>query len=149
MDRGELEAALTRASQAERAKGFDLSQAPLQRVRLIRLDESRYWLIWTHHHILLDGWSSARLVAEILQHERGNRLPAVQGRYRDYIGWLQRQDRDASAMFWRSALAELDEPGFLAETLGGPAASGASGHGSLRSASQRRYDCETASVCQA
>ena len=131
MDRGELEAALTRASQAERAKGFDLSQAPLQRVRLIRLDESRYWLIWTHHHILLDGWSSARLVAEILQHERGNRLPAVQGRYRDYIGWLQRQDRDASAMFWRSALAELDEPGFLAETLGGPAASGASGHGSF------------------
>ena len=131
MDRGELEAALARASQAERAKGFDLSQAPLQRVRLIRLDESRYWLIWTHHHILLDGWSSARLVAEILQHERGNRLPAVQGRYRDYIGWLQRQDRDASAMFWRSALAELDEPGFLAETLGGPAASGASGHGSF------------------
>ena len=119
------------ASQAERAKGFDLSQAPLQRVRLIRLDESRHWLIWTHHHILLDGWSSARLVAEILQHERGNRLPAVQGRYRDYIGWLQRQDRDASASFWRSALAELDEPGFLADTLGGPAANGASGHGSL------------------
>ncbi|WP_245322599.1 non-ribosomal peptide synthetase, partial [Bradyrhizobium valentinum] len=131
MDRGELEAALTRASQAERARGFDLSQAPLQRVRLIRLDESRHWLIWTHHHILLDGWSSARLVAEILQHERGNRLPAVQGHYRDYIGWLQRQDRDASAAFWRSALAELEEPGFLADTLGEPAATGVSGHGSF------------------
>ncbi|ANW03875.1 non-ribosomal peptide synthetase [Bradyrhizobium icense] len=131
MDCGELDAALAKASQAERAKGFDLSQAPLQRVRLIRLDESRHWLIWTHHHILLDGWSSARLVAEILQHERGHRLPAVQGRYRDYIAWLQRQDRDASATFWRTALAELDEPGFLAETLGGPAATGASGHGSL------------------
>ncbi|MCK1637526.1 non-ribosomal peptide synthase/polyketide synthase [Bradyrhizobium sp. 157] len=131
MDCSELEAALARASQAERAKGFDLSQAPLQRVRLIRLDESRHWLIWTHHHILLDGWSSARLVAEILQHERGYRLPAVQGRYRDYIAWLQRQDREASATFWRTALAELDEPGFLADRLGGPAATGASGHGSL------------------
>ena len=131
MDRGELEAALARVSQAERAKGFDLSQAPLQRVRLIRLDENRHWLIWTHHHILLDGWSSARLVAEILQHERGDRLPAIHGRYRDYIGWLQKQDRDASASFWRSALAELDEPGFLADTLGGPATTGASGHGSL------------------
>ncbi|MEH2532306.1 amino acid adenylation domain-containing protein/non-ribosomal peptide synthase protein (TIGR01720 family) [Bradyrhizobium sp. AZCC 1614] len=131
MDRGELEAALAKASRAERARGFDLSQAPLQRVRLIRLDENRHWLIWTHHHILLDGWSSARLVAEILQHERGHRLPAVQGRYRDYIAWLQRQDRDASATFWRTALAELDEPGFLADTLGGPAAAGASGHGSL------------------
>ncbi|MDE5457022.1 amino acid adenylation domain-containing protein [Bradyrhizobium sp. CSA112] len=131
MDRGELEAALARASLAERARGFDLSQAPLQRVRLIRLDQSRHWLIWTHHHILLDGWSSTRLVAEILQHERGNRLPAVQGRYRDYIGWLQRQDRDASAAFWRSALAELEEPGFLAGTVGEPAATGVSGHGSF------------------
>ena len=64
MDRGELESALAQASQAERAEGFDLSHAPLQRVRLIKLDEGRYWLIWTHHHILLDGWSSARLVAE-------------------------------------------------------------------------------------
>ncbi|MBR1212272.1 non-ribosomal peptide synthase/polyketide synthase [Bradyrhizobium sp. JYMT SZCCT0180] len=131
MDRGELEAALAQASQAERAEGFDLSHAPLQRVRLIRLGEDRYWLIWTHHHILLDGWSSARLVAEILQHERGNRLPAVRGRYRDYIGWLQRQDRDVSAAFWRTALAELDEPSFLADVLGGPASTGTSGHGSL------------------
>ncbi|KRR11249.1 non-ribosomal peptide synthetase [Bradyrhizobium jicamae] len=131
MDRSEFEAALARAAQAERAKGFDLAQAPLQRVRLIRLDESRHWLIWTHHHILLDGWSSARLMAEILQHERGGRLPPVQGRYRDYIDWLQKQDRDAAASFWRSALSELDEPGFLADTLGGPATIGASGHGSL------------------
>ncbi|WP_156434823.1 non-ribosomal peptide synthetase, partial [Bradyrhizobium lablabi] len=130
MDRSEFEAALARAAQAERAKGFDLAQAPLQRVRLIRLDENRHWLIWTHHHILLDGWSSARLMAEILQHERGGRLPPVQGRYRDYIDWLQKQDRDASASFWRSALSELDEPGFLADTLGGPA-TGGSGHGSL------------------
>ncbi|MBR1143098.1 non-ribosomal peptide synthase/polyketide synthase [Bradyrhizobium sp. AUGA SZCCT0431] len=131
MDRSELEAALALASQAERAEGFDLSHAPLQRVRLIRLGEDRHWLIWTHHHILLDGWSSARLVAEILQHERGSRLPAVHGRYRDYIGWLQRQDREASAAFWRTALAELDEPTFLADVLGGPSSTGASGHGSL------------------
>ncbi|QHO75456.1 non-ribosomal peptide synthetase [Bradyrhizobium sp. CCBAU 051011] len=131
MDQNEREAALARAAQAERARGFDLAQAPLQRVRLIRLDESRHWLIWTHHHILLDGWSSARLMAEILQHERGGRLSPVRGRYRDYIDWLQKQDRDASATFWRSAMAELDEPSFLADTLGGPATAGASGHGSL------------------
>ncbi|MBR1233998.1 non-ribosomal peptide synthase/polyketide synthase, partial [Bradyrhizobium sp. AUGA SZCCT0182] len=131
MDRSELEAALALASQAERAEGFDLSDAPLQRVRLIRLEEGRHWLIWTHHHILLDGWSSARLMAEILQRERGGRLPAVHGRYRDYIGWLQRQDRDASAAFWRTALAELDEPSFVANVLGGPSSTGAAGHGSL------------------
>ncbi|CAN7202807.1 non-ribosomal peptide synthase/polyketide synthase [Bradyrhizobium sp. LjRoot220] len=131
MERSELEVELALASQAERAQGFDLSHAPLQRVRLIRLGEGRHWLIWTHHHILLDGWSSARLVAEILQHERGSRLPAVRGHYRDYIGWLQRQDREVSAAFWRGGLAELDEPTFLADMLGGPSSTGASGHGSL------------------
>ncbi|MCA1359979.1 non-ribosomal peptide synthase/polyketide synthase [Bradyrhizobium sp. IC3069] len=130
MEEEELRVALAGIAQAERTRAFDLSQAPLQRVRLIRLDEARHWLIWTHHHILLDGWSAARLMAEILQHERGARLSAVKGRYRDYIAWLQRQDRDASASFWRSALAELDEPSFLADTLGRPAANGASGHGS-------------------
>ncbi|MBH5386164.1 non-ribosomal peptide synthase/polyketide synthase [Bradyrhizobium diversitatis] len=130
-DDEELRAALARAAQAERARAFDLSQAPLQRVRLIRLDETRHWLIWTHHHILLDGWSAARLMAEILQHERGERLPAVRGRYRDYIQWLQKQDRESSTSFWRTALAELDEPSVLAATLGGPAIKGASGHGSL------------------
>ncbi|AMA57435.1 non-ribosomal peptide synthetase [Bradyrhizobium sp. CCGE-LA001] len=131
MDDEEFRTALAGVAQAERARAFDLSQAPLQRVRLIRLDEARHWLIWTHHHILLDGWSAARLMAEILQHERGERLPAVRGRYRDYIAWLQRQDPEASASFWRSALAELDEPSFLADTLGGPATKGAPGHGSL------------------
>ncbi|MBR0962440.1 non-ribosomal peptide synthetase, partial [Bradyrhizobium japonicum] len=131
MDDEELRAALAGIAQAERARAFDLSQAPLQRVRLIRLDETRHWLIWTHHHILLDGWSAARLMAEILQHERGERLPPVRGRYRDYIAWLQTQDRDASAAFWRSALAELEEPSFLADTLGGPVTTDPAGHGSL------------------
>ncbi|WP_271537163.1 non-ribosomal peptide synthetase, partial [Bradyrhizobium sp. CCBAU 45321] len=130
MEEEEVRAALAGIAQAERTRAFDLSQAPLQRVRLIRLDDARHWLIWTHHHILLDGWSAARLMAEILQHERGARLPAVKGRYRDYIAWLQGQDREASTSFWRSALAELDEPSFLADTLGEPAANGASGHGS-------------------
>ena len=102
----ELDAALAEVSRREREKGFDLSRPPLQRVRLIRLDEDRHWLIWTHHHILLDGWSSARLIAEVLQHEGGGRLPAVQGRYRDYIGWLQgrimREPRRSGAMRWQS-----------------------------------------------
>ncbi len=131
MDDEGLRAALARVSQAERARAFDLAQAPLQRVRLVRLDDARHWLIWTHHHILLDGWSAARLMAEILQHERGERLPAVAGRYRDYIEWLQKQDRAASTVFWRTALAELEESSFLADALGGPATGGASGHGSL------------------
>ncbi|WP_315833220.1 non-ribosomal peptide synthetase [Bradyrhizobium prioriisuperbiae] len=131
LDRPELDAALAEASRAERAQGFDLSQPPLQRVRLIHLGDNNHWLIWTYHHVLLDGWSSARLVAEVLQHEGGETLPAVQGRYRDYIGWLEARDRDASAKFWRDALAALEQPSLLADALERPADGQRSGHGSL------------------
>ncbi|MDQ8728327.1 non-ribosomal peptide synthetase [Bradyrhizobium sp. LHD-71] len=112
----ELDAALADVSRRERATGFDVSRPPLQRVRLIRLGEHRHWLIWTHHHIVLDGWSSARLVAQVLQHVNGVRLPAVQGSYRDYIAWLKGRER-ASSAFWPAALVALEAPTFLADAL--------------------------------
>ncbi|MDI7110803.1 condensation domain-containing protein [Pseudomonas aeruginosa] len=48
----------------ERRKGFDLGQPPLQRGRLPRLGEDRYQLIWTNHHMLIDGWSTSQLFGE-------------------------------------------------------------------------------------
>ncbi|MGJ5176283.1 amino acid adenylation domain-containing protein [Bradyrhizobium oligotrophicum] len=111
----DLDAALVEVGQRERALGFDVTRPPLQRLRLIRLDDSRLWLIWTHHHIVLDGWSSARLLADVLQRAGGSTAPAPQGRYRDYIAWLQTQDRIAATDFWRSALSDLGEPTLLAD----------------------------------
>ncbi|WOH53418.1 non-ribosomal peptide synthetase [Bradyrhizobium sp. sBnM-33] len=124
--RAELDAALADASRRERENGFDVSQSPLQRVRLIRLDDKRHWLIWTHHHIFVDGWSSARLVAEVLQHVSGGTLPAVQGSYRDYIAWLQGRDHAGAEKFWRDALAGLEAPILLANA---PVTNNASGEG--------------------
>jgi amino acid adenylation domain-containing protein/non-ribosomal peptide synthase protein (TIGR01720 family) len=128
----DLAAALADASRREREQGFDIRLPPLQRLRLIRLDDNRLWLIWTHHHIVLDGWSSARLLAEILQHANGGRLPAVQGCCRDYIAWLQTRDREVSAAFWREALLGLETPTSLTDALRSRrAASGMTGHARL------------------
>ncbi|CCD96147.1 putative Non-ribosomal peptide synthase:Amino acid adenylation (modular protein) [Bradyrhizobium sp. ORS 375] len=113
----DLDAALTEAGQHERALAFDVTQPPLQRLRLIRLDDDRLWMIWTHHHLLVDGWSSARLLAEVLKRAAG-RTPAIsQARYRDYIAWLQMQDRSRATQFWRNALGDLAEPTLLADAL--------------------------------
>ncbi|KRR25686.1 non-ribosomal peptide synthetase [Bradyrhizobium lablabi] len=130
-ERAGLDAALAEVSRRERAQGFDVAQPPLQRVRLIRLDDERHWLIWTHHHIFVDGWSSARLVAEVLQHVNGSSLPAVQGSYRDYIAWLQGRDHAGAEKFWRDALAGLETPTLLANTLATSRTSEAEGHGSI------------------
>ena len=50
---------------AERARDFDLSQAPLMRLAVIRSDEDAYQFIKTYHYLLLDGWSRALLWKEI------------------------------------------------------------------------------------
>lgn len=127
----ELDAALAAISRHDREKGFDISQPPLQRIRLIRLDDNRHWLIWTHHHIFVDGWSSARLVAEVLQQVSGDSLPAVQGSYCDYIAWLQGRDHESAERFWRTALSGLDTPTLLANTLATRKTSKAEGHATI------------------
>ena len=42
----------------DRQRGFELSKGPLTRITLIRAAEHTYELIWSFHHLLLDGWSA-------------------------------------------------------------------------------------------
>ncbi|MCJ0657078.1 non-ribosomal peptide synthase/polyketide synthase [Pseudomonas aeruginosa] len=105
-----LAEALDELAASERRRGFELEQAPLLRLVLVRMDEERYHLIYTHHHILLDGWSSAQLLGEVLARYTGEQAERTGGRYRDYITWLQAQDKRVSEAFWKEQLAELLEP---------------------------------------
>ncbi|WP_316159141.1 MULTISPECIES: non-ribosomal peptide synthetase [unclassified Bradyrhizobium] len=128
----DIEAALAEAAGRERELGFDITRPPLQRLRLIRLGDDRLWLIWTHHHIVIDGWSSARLLADVLQQIGGAAPSAAQASYRDYIAWLQTRDHAAAVDFWRETLRGFDEPTPLADALrASRAIDAASGHGRL------------------
>ncbi|EPG8301435.1 non-ribosomal peptide synthase/polyketide synthase [Pseudomonas aeruginosa] len=112
-----LAEALDELAASERRRGFELEQAPLLRLVLVRMDEERYHLIYTHHHILLDGWSSAQLLGEVLARYTGEQAERTGGRYRDYITWLQAQDKRVSEAFWKEQLAELLEPTRLAQAV--------------------------------
>jgi len=119
----------------DRARGFELERAPLMRVTLIARHDGATEFIWTKHHLLLDGWSSAGLLQEVLEHYRAaseGRRPAlpVPGRYRDYLAWLQRQPQAAAESYWRAQLARLSGPLQLAETLPPPDVA-ERGHGAL------------------
>ena len=50
----------------DRLKPFDLLTPPLMRLTLIRVEENSWYFINSHHHILLDGWSVALLLREVL-----------------------------------------------------------------------------------
>ncbi|MBI7180995.1 amino acid adenylation domain-containing protein, partial [Pseudomonas aeruginosa] len=103
-----------RQAEAEREAGFDPARAPLQRLVLVPLANGRMHLIYTYHHILMDGWSNAQLLAEVLQRYAGQEVAAPVGRYRDYIGWLQSRDAKATESFWHDRLASLEMPTRLA-----------------------------------
>ena len=100
----------------ERARRFDLAKPPLLRYLLVRWSQDRYRLLVTNHHILLDGWSKQLLVREFTALHGGEHptaLPPAPA-YRDYLAWLERQDRTAAGAAWRDALSDADEPTLLA-----------------------------------
>ena len=111
------ENALDELAENELAQGFDLATPPLMRLVLVRVSQDTYHFIWTRHHLLLDGWSTSRLISEVLSHYAGQPLPRQQGRYRDYIAWLQRRDENASAAYWQNRLKPLEEPTRLTAAL--------------------------------
>ncbi|MGH8387042.1 MAG: amino acid adenylation domain-containing protein [Pseudomonas sp.] len=128
-ERTDTEQALRKLAEAEQAKGFDLSCPPLMRFVLVRLSEERHQMIWVYHHLLLDGWSASRLLGEMLRLYHHDSLPALTGRYADYIAWLQRQDAAQAEGFWRERLALLEAPTILAKASG----AAGSGHGVMYS----------------
>ncbi|HZO71111.1 MAG TPA: amino acid adenylation domain-containing protein, partial [Ktedonobacteraceae bacterium] len=115
--------------QLDLLREFDLSRAPLMRLTLFLLAPDRYHFLWTHHHILLDGWSVALLLEEIsisytaLQQGREPALPRPP-LYRDYITWLQKQNLAEAELFWRRHLTGFVSPtpliGNVAEKVSQP-----------------------------
>ncbi|MFD4181659.1 amino acid adenylation domain-containing protein, partial [Rhodococcus sp. NPDC058514] len=117
LDPAERSEELTRVMDADRAAGFDMSQAPLLRMLFIAMEVGQYRLVITNHHILLDGWSTPLLVEELLTLYGANAdlsaLPAARS-FRDYLAWLARHPTEDSLAAWTTAFAGLDEATVLA-----------------------------------
>ncbi|MFG1363950.1 amino acid adenylation domain-containing protein [Xanthobacter versatilis] len=111
--------ALDAIAQNDRARGFALDAAPLMRIRLVPLGADGHHFIWTAHHLLLDGWSSARLMAEVLADYAGAAVPPPPARFRDHVAALAAPRADGEA-FWRPRLARLEEPSLLASATRAP-----------------------------
>jgi amino acid adenylation domain-containing protein/non-ribosomal peptide synthase protein (TIGR01720 family) len=112
-------AELSRLLAEDRRYGFDPARAPLLRLALCRVGAEAHRFLFSHHHLLLDGWSLALLLKEVFTRyaalSRGAAPPfAPARRYADYVAWWQRQDAAAAEAFWRGALAGFRAPTPLA-----------------------------------
>ncbi|VVP22676.1 Linear gramicidin synthase subunit B [Pseudomonas fluorescens] len=128
-DRSDLPQALRDLELAQRQQGFDLHAAPLLRLVVVRVAAERYQLIYTSHHILMDGWSNSQLLGEVLQRYHGQAPVMGAGRYRDYIEWLARQDAQVTENFWKGQLADFETPTYLADAVARSADTTVAGQG--------------------
>jgi len=101
--------------ETDRKRSFDFLDAPLMRLTLIRMNDDSCHFIWSHHHILMDGWSAMTITREVFAlyeaFARGEELQLPHTlTYRDYIAWLRQQDLEEAKSFWRQTLAGFTSP---------------------------------------
>ncbi|MCI3933797.1 non-ribosomal peptide synthetase [Streptomyces sp. AN091965] len=112
----EREEQLKRFLAAEHGTRFEAATAPLVRMSLIKLDDDAWELVFTAHHALFDGWSIPLLMQDLMRlyGSAGDATDLGKPRnYRDFLAWLSRQDKDATARAWAEELQGVDEPTLL------------------------------------
>jgi amino acid adenylation domain-containing protein len=115
LPRAEREARAQWLVQDEVQTPFDLSNGPLIRARLLRLDANEHIVLFTLHHIVSDGWSMGVLVREVATlyaayvQNLPSPLPELAVQYADFARW-QRQWLSGDVLskqidYWRAQLA--------------------------------------------
>ncbi|QDV10111.1 Linear gramicidin synthase subunit D [Planctomycetes bacterium Poly30] len=100
--------------EVDRRRGLALEAAPVMRLTLVPGGGHRHRLVWTFHHIALDGWSMRVVLREVFQRYEGTPPEAPAPSHETFVDWLAtRSDEDALA-FWRAHLSGFDEPTRLA-----------------------------------
>jgi len=100
--------------QSDRLRTFDLSNDVLMRISILQLQDNRWQIIWSHHHILLDGWSYGLILQEFLSiyqttcRSQQATLPTATP-FSEYIRWLDSQDKKRASEHWQQRLMDFDQ----------------------------------------
>ncbi|MBB3815686.1 amino acid adenylation domain-containing protein, partial [Xanthomonas arboricola] len=102
---------LAQANAQEKTRPFDLKCPSLLRVDLFRLGPARHQLNLSCPHAILDGWSAASLMTELVrEHRRGSADPSAETttlRYADFVALEQAAlQSEANRAFWQDRLLE-------------------------------------------
>ncbi len=121
----------------DRHCGFKLDKAPLMRLQVFCKPSSDPFLVWTTHHIILDGRSRLIVLREVfdaydeLQNGRPPDHPCAPSYY-TYARWLSNQDWPSTGSYWKGVFDGFSErtplPGELSQSTGGSNGSGYANH---------------------
>ncbi|MBL3657518.1 non-ribosomal peptide synthetase/type I polyketide synthase [Fulvivirga sediminis] len=101
---------ISRIKETDKEVPFDLSQEPLVRVYLLKIEDEKYEFIWSHHHIIIDGWCVGIIFSELFRIYYGlceskpiQLLPAPS--YAHYQDWLNTRNKDRARAYWKELLS--------------------------------------------
>ena len=95
---------LLQTREADRTKHFDLAAGQLLRITLVRTRNDEWQMLWSTHHLLVDGWSWPVIFGELAKFYTGKSdLPKPRS-YRDYMAWTLARSNDDAQNFWREYL---------------------------------------------
>ena len=99
--------------QKDRENGFDLTKDIPMRITIIKTNDKKYRLIWSFHHIIMDGWCLGIIMKYFTEFyvsfKRGEevKLESVTP-YSQYIKWLETKDEEEGIKYWKEYLEEYE-----------------------------------------
>lgn len=98
----------------DRLKGFDLQKDSLMRVKAFRISEDSWKLVWSDHHILMDGMCLAMILERLTVYyndfcEGREISEETISQYEDYITWLQDQNPVTAEEYWKNEVIDFEK----------------------------------------
>ncbi|MGO1370160.1 condensation domain-containing protein, partial [Senegalia sp. (in: firmicutes)] len=99
-------------------RDFNLENDSLLRITFIEIAEDEHVILWSSHHILLDGWCNSILIGDFfrfyelmnqgIDYEKLEDKALIEkkevGSYGNFIKWLQEQDHRKALNYWKNLL---------------------------------------------
>ncbi|WP_066503439.1 amino acid adenylation domain-containing protein [Abyssisolibacter fermentans] len=103
--------------QRDRKKSFNLAEVPF-RITLIKIDNDRYQMIISNHHILYDGWSTGIILREFFNtydkiKNQEYIAKTTKNKFKHFIKHIQSIDSKVQEKYWKNYLSDLDNTTYI------------------------------------
>ncbi|MGB7605430.1 MAG: condensation domain-containing protein, partial [Lutisporaceae bacterium] len=98
----------------DKIQSFELSKELPMRIAVIKTGEEEYEIIWSYHHIIMDGWCLGIIIGDFFKAysllKKGKEISISNNYpYSDYIKWLKRQNKEEALAYWKDYLQDYEQ----------------------------------------
>lgn len=98
----------------DRQTPFDLTKDLLIRISVLQIQPEQYTILFTFHHIIMDGWCLGIVLEELLTiyaaMRNGQAIQLAEPIiYSQYVKWLEQQNEEEAHSYWQTMLQGYDQ----------------------------------------